>query len=162
MRSLRPILTAALFSFAFQGFAGSAEATEPIGMLRCNVSGGVGFVITSDKALACIFRPEHGKTEYYVGTIRRFGLDIGVTGPGRLAWGVFGASTLADHYPLAGEYVGATAELSFGPGVGANALVGGNDRSIVLQPLSVNAQTGIDLAAGVGDLILEAAEPPRQ
>lgn len=88
MRSLRPILTAALFSFAFQGFAGSAEATEPIGMLRCNVSGGVGFVITSDKALACIFRPEHGKTEYYVGTIRRFGLDIGVTGPGRLAWGV--------------------------------------------------------------------------
>ncbi len=161
MRIFRPLLTAALLPFVFQGFAGSAKAAEPIGMLRCNVAGGVGFVITSSKALACTFRPEHGKIEYYVGTIRRFGLDIGITGPGRLAWGVFGANTLPNHYPLAGEYTGVTAELSLGPGVGANALIGGNNRSFILQPLSVNVQTGVDITAGVGELVLEPVQPVR-
>ena len=161
MRSFRPVLTAAAVSIALLGFAGGAQAAEPIGVLKCNVAGGVGFVITSSKALACTFRPEHGKTEYYLGTIRRFGLAIGVTGPGQLVWDVLGAETQGSRYPLAGEYAGATAELSLGPGVGANALVGGNDRSFVLQPLSINAQTGIDLAAGVGEMVLEPAEPPR-
>jgi hypothetical protein len=154
----RPLLTAAVVTLAFQGFAGSAKAADPIGTLECNVSGGVGFVITSEKALACTFLPQRGVPERYVGTIRRFGLDIGVTGPGRLVWGVLGADSRPSHFPLAGEYAGATAELSAGLGVGANALVGGNDRSIVLQPVSVNAQTGLDLAAGVADLMLEPAQ----
>jgi hypothetical protein len=154
MRGFRPLLTAVLLSLPL-GFAGGAQAAQPVGVLECNVSGGVGFIITSSKALACVFRPENGRIEHYVGTIRRFGLDIGVTGPGRLAWGVLGLGTLHDHFPLAGEYAGATAEVTLGPGVGANALVGGSDRAVVLQPVSVNAQTGIDLAAGVGELLLE-------
>jgi len=163
MRVFRPLLTAALISLGFQGAASAEPAAHPIGMLRCNVSGGVGFVITSDRALACTFRPRHGAPEHYLGTIRRFGLDIGVTGPGRLVWAVLGASSgMPDYFPLAGDYAGATAELSFGPGLGANALVGGNNRSIVLQPLSVNAQAGVDLAAGVGALTLEPVAAPAQ
>jgi hypothetical protein len=154
----RPLLTVAAIALTFQGFAGSAKAADPIGTLECNVSGGVGFVITSEKALACTFLPQRGAPEHYVGTIRRFGLDIGITGPGRLVWGVLGADSRPSHFPLAGEYAGATGEVSAGLGVGANALIGGNNRSIVLQPVSVNVQSGVDLAAGVADLKLEPAQ----
>jgi hypothetical protein len=157
MRLFRPILAAAAVAFVFQGWVGVATAAEPIGVLRCNVSGGVGFIITSDKALACTFEPRQGAPEHYLGTIKRFGLDVGVSGPGRLVWAVLGTDSTQSRYPLEGNYAGATAELSVGPGVGANALVGGNARSIVLQPVSVSEQTGLNLAAGVGELILMPA-----
>lgn len=160
MRMSRPLLAAALVCLGTLGLAPAAEAAQPIGMLRCNVSGGVGFIITSERALACTFRPQRGRPEHYLGTIRSFGLDIGFTGPGRLVWAVLGADRRPSHFPLAGEYAGATAQASFGPGIGANALVGGNNRSIVLQPLSVSVQTGVDLTAGVGALTLEPVLPP--
>jgi hypothetical protein len=47
-----------------------------------------------------------------------------------------------------------SAEATVGLGVGANALIGGSDRSIVLQPLSVQAQQGLNIAAGVSQLQL--------
>ena len=43
---------------------------------------------------------------------------------------------------------------SIGAGLGANALVGGNNNTITLQPLSVEAQTGLNLALGVADMSL--------
>lgn len=136
-----------------------AAAATRVGALDCNVSGGVGFVITSQKALSCVFNSDFGYTEFYYGTVRRFGLDIGVTGPGKLSWLVFAPSRPGPG-ALAGDYVGGTASVSFGPGVGANALVGGFDNSFALQPLSVQVQTGVDIAAGIGALTLEAAAPP--
>jgi hypothetical protein len=39
-------------------------------------------------------------------------------------------------------------------GVGANALVGGNDRTVALQPISIQGQAGLNLAAGVAGLEL--------
>ena len=53
---------------------------------------------------------------------------------------------------LAGRYAGASAEATVGAGVGANALVGGSDRTITLQPVSVQAQAGLNVAVGVGAL----------
>jgi hypothetical protein len=142
----------------------SADAASRIGTLDCNVSGGVGFIITSQKALACVFHSSRGGTEYYYGTVRRFGLDIGVTGPGKLGWLVF-AATRPGPGALAGDYVGGTASVSVGAGVGANALVGGFNNSFTLQPLSLQTQSGVNLAAGIGALTLEAsprpAPPPR-
>lgn len=41
--------------------------------------------------------------------------------------------------------------------MGANALIGGANGGITLQPLSVEAQSGLNLAAGVGSLSLEYA-----
>ncbi|MGB9657775.1 MAG: DUF992 domain-containing protein, partial [Pseudolabrys sp.] len=58
---------------------------------------------------------------------------------------------------LAGKYVGATAEASIAAGLGANVLVGGSDRTIALQPLSVQGQAGLNVAAGVAELILRPA-----
>jgi hypothetical protein len=138
-------------------FAGlPAQAQDQIGLLECNVAPGVGYGITSSRTLACRFRPTQGRAEYYVGTISRLGLDLGTTGPGRLVWGVL-APSIDGHYALAGHYVGATAEISFGPGVGGNALISDSGNTITLQPLSVNTQNGVDLAAGVADLTLDPA-----
>jgi Protein of unknown function (DUF992) len=57
----------------------------------------------------------------------------------------------------AGNYGGASAEATVGAGLGANVLVGGSDRTIALQPLSVQGQTGLNVAAGVTELILRPA-----
>ena len=45
-----------------------------------------------------------------------------------------------------GNYVGLSAEVAAGLGAGANALIGGN--KVVLQPVSVSGNIGINLAAG--------------
>ncbi len=55
---------------------------------------------------------------------------------------------------LAGTYAGATAEATIAVGLGANVLVGGSNRTVALQPLSVTGQTGLNLAAGVASLTL--------
>ena len=147
-------ILAAAVTIAGVSLVSSAQAQTRIGGLECNVSGGVGFVITSSKALSCLFVGPNGRTEKYVGTIRKFGLDIGVTGPGKLAWAVFAPSSPGPG-ALAGEYIGASASATAGLGVGANALVGGSNRTISLQPLSVQVQSGVDLSAGVGAIQLD-------
>jgi Protein of unknown function (DUF992) len=154
----RPALALA-FSCIVPLWVGSADIAkaDQIGTLACNVSPGVGFVVTSRQALSCRFSRSYGPPEYYVGTITKFGLALGAIGPGRLVWEVFSATPEPGRFALAGEFTGATAELTLGVGLGANALVGGNAHSIALQPLSVNAQTGVDIAAGVGALVLEPA-----
>ncbi len=135
-------------------FASHASAQSRIGVLECNISGGVGFIITSQKALSCAFRGTDGRAERYVGTIRKFGLDIGFTGPAKLVWGVFAPSKPGPG-ALTGDYAGASASASAGVGLGANALVGGARRSINLQPVSVQAQTGVNVTAGVSELFLQ-------
>jgi Protein of unknown function (DUF992) len=70
-----------------------AQQGVKIGRLRCNVSGGLGLIITSTKEMACTFTSAHGYREHYYGTIRKFGLDIGATDRGVLAWAVFAPST---------------------------------------------------------------------
>ena len=138
--------------------AGGAQADEvKVGLLRCDVSAGLGLIVTSSKSMACVFHSARGRREYYQGTIRKFGIDIGATAAGVLAWEVFAPTAGRLRGALAGDYVGVDASATIGAGVGANALVGGFDRSITLQPLSIQAQTGLALAAGVASLTLERA-----
>jgi Protein of unknown function (DUF992) len=131
-----------------------AQQGVKVGALRCEVSGGLGLIITSSKDMTCLFTSANGQSEPYYGTIRKFGLDIGATDQGVLAWDVFAPSAGPERGALAGDYVGATASATIGAGVGANALVGGSGRSFTLQPLSIQAQTGLDLAGGVAELSL--------
>jgi hypothetical protein len=131
-----------------------APARTKVGTLTCDIAGGIGMIIASQKEIQCLYTPaEPGPREVYVGVIRKFGLDIGATGGGQLVWSVF-APTTARHAALAGNYVGASAEATVGAGLGANALVGGSDRTVALQPLSLQGQTGLNVAAGVTDLEL--------
>ncbi len=134
----------------------AAQGKTQIGVLRCNVSGGIGLIVTSQKSMVCRFQPQRGRIERYSGSIRKFGLDIGATKRGVIGWAVFAPSRGLRRGALAGNYVGATGEAAIGAGGGANVLVGGGDRSISLQPLSVSAQVGVNLALGVADLSLRA------
>lgn len=127
-----------------------------VGTLACNVSGGFGLIITSKKTMRCAFHRSDGGVEYYNGSIRKFGLDIGVTKKAHMAWVVLAPGSTASG-ALAGTYGGAAAEATIGGGVGANVLVGGFNRSITLQPVSAQVQTGINVAAGVASLSLQAA-----
>ena len=134
--------------------AGQAQSAVKVGTLRCNVSAGMGLIITSTRDIDCTFQPRRGRMETYRGTIRRFGLDIGATSPGVLVWGVVAANRRPARGSLAGDYVGATAEATAGVGLGVNALVGGSGQSYSLQPLSVEGQLGLNLAAGVAQMTL--------
>jgi hypothetical protein len=148
--SLAVLVTTAQTAVAQQGLK--------LGRLRCNVSGGLGLIITSTKEMRCVFTSIHGYHERYYGTIRKFGLDIGATDRGVLAWTVFAPSEGPKHGALAGDYAGVDASATIGVGLGANALVGGSNRSIALQPFSVQAQTGLALAGGVAALTLRSGD----
>ena len=134
--------------------AAQAPERAKVGMLTCDISGGIGMIVASQKQLQCLFTPSApGPREAYVGTISKFGLDLGATTGGELAWAVY-APTDARFAALAGNYVGATAEATVGAGLGANVLVGGSNRTVALQPVSVQGQGGLNVAAGVAELAL--------
>ena len=137
--------------------AAAQRERDQIGILDCDVSPGVGFIFGSSKEVRCMFTPSTpGPRQAYIGRIDRFGLDVGVTGGGHMVWAVH-ALTNRRRDALAGSYAGATAEATVAVGLGANVLVGGSDRSIALQPLSVQTQTGLNLAAGIAELTLSPA-----
>lgn len=125
-----------------------------VGVLECIVAPGIGLIIVSSKSLACTFSPVGGPPERYSGRITKVGVDIGVTGKSVIIWGVFAAQSGYRPGSIAGEYIGISAQASVALGVGANALIGGSNRSLALQPLSVQAQLGLNLAAGVTELTL--------
>jgi hypothetical protein len=127
------------------------------GTLTCDISSGIGLIITSHKDVTCMFTPSQpGPREVYVGGISKFGLDIGTTTGGEMVWAVY-APTTRRFGALAGNYSGATAEATVGAGLGANVLVGGSNRTVALQPVSVQGQAGLNVAAGVAELTLRPA-----
>ena len=134
--------------------APAQAAGVQIGTLTCQVEPGVGFVLGSSKDVNCNYRAAQGYEEHYVGNITKIGVDIGFTSGGRIIWGVFAPSSDVMPGALEGRYAGATAGATVGVGVGANVLLGGFDKSIALQPLSVEGNKGLNLAAGIGALNL--------
>ena len=124
------------------------------GVLTCDVSEGMGYIIGSKKLLTCSFAHEEaGRREDYDGSISKFGLDLGLTRGGFMVWSVF-TNTVAGPGFLAGEYVGASGEVTVAAGLGANVLVGGSNRTVALQPISLGGQTGLNVAIGVAALHL--------
>ena len=125
------------------------------GVLNCDVSAGFGFIIGSQRSVQCVFTPDGpGPEETYVGTISRFGLDIGATARGHMVWAVHAEYWGKQVGALAGDYGGASGEATIAVGLGANVLVGGSNRTIALQPVSVQGQVGLNLALGVAELRL--------
>jgi hypothetical protein len=150
----------AILAAALTTVAGPAEAQPSrlqLGTLTCSMSASIGFIVGSQKNVNCIFRGRPGEPEEaYTGTMTTIGLDIGITTGGVIVWTVF-ADTNRYAGMLAGRYSGATAEVSIAAGLGANVLVGGSNRTVALQPLSLQGQLGLDIAAGIGSLELHPA-----
>ncbi len=153
LRPMRPALAAAVLT-ALTAFAPAHAAHVEVGVLNCTVYGGAGLVFGSTKDLDCTFKGTSGGTEHYRGTITRFGLDLGFTSKSKIYWTVFAPSADVPAGALAGNYGGISAEATVGLGVGANALVGGSNETIALQPVSVQGQQGLNLAVGISQLQL--------
>jgi Protein of unknown function (DUF992) len=141
------IILAAAAALALTTVPVAADASVQVGRLSCSVEGGVGLIITSSKSVDCTFTQEGEAHEHYSGTITKLGLDIGITKSTQIEWLVFAAS--GDAYSsrsLAGNFVGASGEVTFGAGLGANWLIGGSKNAFMLQPWSIQAQTGLNLS----------------
>jgi uncharacterized protein DUF992 len=146
---------AAIAALGFTTSPQAAETRVEVGVLTCTAASSTGFIVGSTRDLRCKFNHQ-GKDEVYSGTINKFGIDIGVTQQAEIAWAVLAPTANLPRRSLIGSYGGVSAEATVGVGVGANALIGGSDKSIVLQPLSVQSQQGLNIAAGVASLQLRA------
>lgn len=144
-------------------FASGQLATEPataasgvnVGSLNCHVAGGSGFIFGSTKNLSCLFTRSDGTGERYHGEIKKYGVDLGFTDGAYMIWLVFAPGQVKKG-ALAGNYAGATADVAVGLGLGANVLIGGSNDQIALQPASVEGVTGLNVAAGFGQITLKA------
>jgi len=156
LSALAAFAVTAAFAMPTSAVAQRADHSR-VGTLTCDISAGIGVIIASKKNVTCVFTPaQPGPREVYAGTITKFGLDLGATSGGEMIWAVYAPSNRR-FGALAGRYVGATAGATVGAGVGANVLVGGSNRTVTLQPLSVQGQTGLNVAAGVAGLELRPA-----
>jgi hypothetical protein len=153
-----PVVAVAALSLAAAASAQTQQRPTGVnvGSLTCNVAGGMGFIFGSSKDLNCLFARTDGVAERYTGTIKRFGVDIGFTKEAHVVWLVFSPGQVTPG-ALAGSYVGATAAATVGAGVGANVLVGGSNKQISLQPVSVEGSVGLNVAGGVAEVELRPA-----
>ncbi|GLK76427.1 hypothetical protein GCM10008171_16810 [Methylopila jiangsuensis] len=134
-----------------------ARSGVQVGVLSCKSPGSIGYILGSSKELACEYRPAGARypVDAYLGTLGKIGVDVGATGPSVLQWAVVAHSDAIGPGDLAGSYRGASASAAALVGGGANVLVGGSRSTISLQPLSLEGQTGISVAAGLSTLRLD-------
>lgn len=154
-----------LTAVAFAASVATANAQQPgsvqVGVLECRGGQNVGYVLGSNAQLNCVFQSAGGRAEGYIANIRRFGLDLGFTENTTVQWAAFAPTTRVPRGALAGNYGGVGTNASVGVGFGGNFLVGGQANSYSLQPISVQGQTGLNVASGIVQLELQPAAPVR-
>ena len=135
--------------------AQAANAGVKVGLLTCKVEPGWSYIVGSTKALHCSYAPSRGQPERYMGDIQKVGIDLGYSDGATMVWAVIAPTSDVGKDALDGEYAGASASVAVGVGAGVNVLIGGFDKSITLQPVSVEGGTGVNLAAGVASISLK-------
>jgi len=156
MRILCTAIAAAVIGAATTSASAQQKTWTQVGALNCDMGPSVGLIVGSRQRIKCVFRSTAtGIVESYTGRIGRLGLDLGITAGGKMIWSVFAQTSSLPRRALAGSYVGGSGDISLGVGVGANALFGGSNRSVSLQPLSLEGQVGVNLALGVAALTLQ-------
>jgi len=147
---------AAALTLAVASAAPATAQRVRAGVLTCDISAGMSFIVGSQKSVMCTFAPEPpGPEQVYSGSISKFGLDIGATGGGVMIWAVFTDSLAPPGAGfLAGDYFGASGQVTIAAGLGANVLIGGNNNTVALQPVSVSTSVGLNFALGVAELRL--------
>ena len=152
------VLAGAAVTMLVASFAG-AKAQQPIqrvqvGILECRGAASVGFIVGSVTNLGCVLRVEGMPADRYIATIRKVGIDLGITQESALGWAVYAPVARLGPGDLSGNYAGAQGSATIGVGLGGNVLVGGSANSIALQPLSLQGQVGLNVAAGLESLEL--------
>lgn len=152
-----------LAGLALAASVATANAQQPgqvqVGVLECRGGQNVGYVLGSNAHLNCVFQSAGGRAEGYVANIRRFGLDLGFTDNTTVQWAIYAPTTRVPRGGLAGQYGGVGTNASVGVGFGGNFLVGGPNNLYGLQPVSVQGQTGLNVASGIVQLQLESTGP---
>jgi Protein of unknown function (DUF992) len=151
-------ISIAIASLVASFASASALPQTRAGILQCQGGQNVGFVVGSVTSLECVFQSEGRRPEPYIATVRRYGVDLGFTDQTRFSWAVNASSGRVGRGDLAGNYGGVGANASVGVGFGGNFLVGGPQNSFALQPISVQGQTGLNVAAGIADIELEPVQ----
>jgi hypothetical protein len=152
---MKKFIVTALAALVLSAGAAQAESRVQVGRLSCSVEPGVGLILGSQKDMTCRFIRKGHKTQLYRGTISKVGLDIGFTDSTQIEWLVFsGSAANVANRSLAGTYVGGSSEATIGVGLGSNWLIGGSRRGFALQPLSIQAQTGLNLSVAFAGLTL--------
>src|ERR1700730_4000226 len=148
------MMAIALFAPLVHAQEEKPKATVRAGYLTCHVDSGWGFILRSSRKVKGAYTRDKNYTEYYTGSITKFGADIGYLSSAVILWAVVAPTTNLGQGALAGHYGGATASAAIGVGAGANVLVGGFNHSIALQPVSIEGQNGLNVAAGITQLTL--------
>lgn len=156
----RSIIFSAFAGGMLATFVSTTEAQQPaqkvqVGVLECKGGPSIGFIVGAVTNLACVMRINGMPEDYYVAKIQKAGLDIGITESTALAWNVFAPIAQPGHGDIAGTYVGVDAMAAALVGIGGNVLLGGSNNSIALQPISVQAETGVIIAAGLERMDLQ-------
>jgi hypothetical protein len=155
-RSLLAMLV--LSTFVAPAFGQSGKPWTQVGMLTCKLNPSIGFIIAGHQSMECRFVPgAGGLPQAYDGALNTVGVSIGVTAGGVLNWAVLAPTDGIPAGALAGEYIGASADAAFIAGVGANVLIGGSNRTVALQPVSVEGSIGANVTAGLSALKLRPA-----
>ena len=158
----RSVVAAAILSIAMTtstATPANAQSGVTAGFLKCNVAGNLSFIFGSSRAINCTYNAGPAMPiDHYVGSMNKFGIDIGFQTNGVMIWGVIAPGGYVGPGALAGQYGGVTAAVALGLGVGANVLIGGSRNNIALQPLSVEGMQGLNIAGGIGVLTLFHAQ----
>ena len=150
---IKKTIVAALIATGLMAVPAQADGVK-LGTLTCQFDGNVGLLIGSVNKGNCTFRETNGEVTTYKASFSRLGVDVGVTGNKTVVWAVFGADG-SSNGKLTGSYTGVNVEATVVFGVGANALIGGFKNGIVLNPVSISGQTGLNAAAGIANLSLK-------
>jgi Protein of unknown function (DUF992) len=147
-------VTAAALTASMVGVNAQQPERVQVGVLECRGGASIGFIVGSVTNLGCVLRIDGMPEDRYVATIRKVGVDLGITEETALAWGVFAPVRRLGVGDLSGNSAGAQGSASVGVGAGGNVLVGGSNNSIALQPLSLQGSVGVNVAAGLESLEL--------
>jgi hypothetical protein len=148
------VASAAAVAIGASALPAGAQTRIAVGTLSCSVAPGVSFVFGSTRQVHCIYYGANGVAERYIGEITRWGVDVGYTNAATMMWAVLAGTAVIPPGTLAGNYGGVSAAVTPGIGGAANVLVGGSGATISLQPVSIEGNTGLNLAAGIGQLTL--------
>jgi hypothetical protein len=152
------LLLATLALAAMLSVPAAAQAPQSwtqVGSLSCKVNPNIGFIIVGHQPMECLFTPNtQTPPQAYDGAINTVGLNVGISAGGVLGWAVFAPTTGVPAGALAGDYVGVSGDIGIGVGAGANVLLGGSDRTIALQPLSLQGSVALNVVLGVSSLKL--------
>ncbi|WP_315704874.1 MULTISPECIES: DUF992 domain-containing protein [unclassified Bradyrhizobium] len=155
---MRSSLLAGLAAIVVAATGAGAHAQQMdrvrVGVLECRGGTSIGFIVGSVTHLGCVLRADGLPEDRYIATIRKVGVDLGITQESTLAWVVYAPVARLGIGDLSGDYAGAQGSAAVGVGLGGNVLIGGSANSIALQPLSVQGQVGLAVSAGLESLEL--------